>query len=76
MSSRADAVLNMQITLIPILTKSWSISFQQLKDLFVKYDILEYIDTCYEQFNSAGNQGIIDEIEEYIKLQGGTIKEI
>lgn len=76
MKSRADAVLNMQITLIPILTKSWSISFQQLKDLFVKYDILEYIDTCYEQFNSTGNQGIIDEIEEYIKLQGGTIKEI
>ncbi|MBQ7766405.1 MAG: DUF3791 domain-containing protein [Lachnospiraceae bacterium] len=74
MSSRADAVLNMQITLIPILVKSWKLNLQQLSDLFKEYDLLSYIDTCYELFNSTGNQGIVDELEEYIKIQGGTIK--
>ena len=39
-----------------------------------KYDILNYINVYYEVFNSMGNQGIIDELEEYIELQGGTIE--
>lgn len=33
MSSRADAVLNMQITLIPILAKSWKVSLEQLRNM-------------------------------------------
>lgn len=74
MSSRADAVLNMQITLIPILAKSWNMNFRQLSTLFKEYDVLSYIVVCYEMFNSTGNQGIINELEEYIKIQGGTVK--
>ena len=74
MSSREDAVLNMQITLIPILAKSWNMSYLQISELLKKFDILNYIDICYEEFNSTGNQGILDELEEYIELQGGTIK--
>lgn len=74
MSSRADAVLDMQITLIPILAKSWNVSLEQLRGILEKYDILNYIDICYEAFNSMGNQGIIDELEEYIEIQGGTIE--
>lgn len=73
MKSRDDAVLNMQITLIPILTQSWKLNLQQLNSLFQKYDLLNYIDICYEQFNSTGNQGIIDELEDYIRIQGGII---
>lgn len=73
MTSRDDAVLNMQITLIPILAQSWKLNLQQLNSLFQKYDLLNYIDICYEQFNSTGNQGIIDKLEDYIRIQGGTI---
>lgn len=74
MSSREDAVLNMQISLIPLLADSWKVSISQLSELFKQYDVLGYIDTCYEMFNSTGNQGIIDEIEEYIEIQGGTVR--
>lgn len=58
MSSRADAVLDMQITLIPILAKSWKVRLEQLRDILDRYDLLNYIDICYEAFNSMGNQGI------------------
>lgn len=44
MSSREDAVLNMQITLIPILAESWKLSLEQLRDIFKEYDVLNYID--------------------------------
>lgn len=74
MRSRADAVLNTQITLIPILAESWKLSLEQLRDIFKEYDVLNYIDICYEAFNSTGNQGIVDELKEYIEIQGGTIK--
>lgn len=74
MNKREVAVLNMQITLIPILLNHWSINLQKLHDIFDKYDILSYIDICYESFNSTGNQGIIDELEEFIQIQGGDIK--
>ena len=74
MSSREDAVLNMQISLIPLLVDSWKVNLSQLSELLRQYDILGYIDICYEMFNSTGNQGIIDEIEEYIEIQGGTVR--
>lgn len=41
---REDAVLNMQLTLIPILGKEWNVSLPELSDLFQKYDIPAYID--------------------------------
>lgn len=42
--------------------------------MFVKYDMLSYIDVSYEIFNSMGNQGIINDLEDYIKLQDGSIE--
>ena len=32
-----------------------------------------YIDVCYENYNSTGNQGIIDELREFIEMQGGSV---
>lgn len=74
MKNREDAVLNMQLTLIPVLANSWKVSLDELKNIFEKYDILSYIDICYEVYNSTGNLGIIEDLEEYIEIQGGTIK--
>ena len=44
-----------------------------LSEIFSKYDVLGYIDVCYEKYNSTGNQGIIDDLKEYIEMQGGSI---
>lgn len=40
----------------------------------MKYDVPGYIDACYEKYNSTGNQGIIDDLKEYIEMQGGSIE--
>ena len=71
--AREDAVLNMQLMLIPILTKAWHVSLGQLSEIFIKYDVLSYIDVCYESFNSTGNPGIIEDLREYIEMQGGSV---
>ncbi len=73
MSVRDKEVLNMQLVLIPILVKRWNKSFAELAVLFSKYDVLGYIDVCCESYNSMGNQGIIDDLREYIEMQGGNV---
>ena len=73
MDAREKEVLNMQLILIPILAKAWNKTYFELSDMFKTYDILSYIDVCYEKYNSTGNQGIIDDLKEYIEMQGGNI---
>ena len=73
MSMRDKEVLNMQLVLIPVLAEAWNKSYSELSDLFKKYDVLNYIDICYENYNSTGNQGIIDDLQEYIEMQGGRV---
>ena len=69
MSIREKEVLNMQLVLIPILAKAWKKTYSELSDLLKKYDVLSYIDVCYEAYNSTGNQGIIDDLQDYIEMQ-------
>ena len=74
MNAREKEVLNMQLVLIPILARAWGKSYAELSDVLKKYDVLSYIDVCYENYNSLGNQGIIDDLEDYIKMQGGDVR--
>ena len=74
MNSRDKEVLNMQLTLIPILAQAWNKPYSELSDIFKKYDVPGYIDVCYEKYNSTGNQGIIDDLKDYIEMQGGSIE--
>ena len=74
MSTRDKEVLNMQLVLIPLLAKAWNKSYEQLAVIFEKYDVLGYIDVCYEKYNSTGNQGIIDDLREYIEMQGAALR--
>ena len=73
MSMRDKEVLNMQLVLIPILAKAWKKTYSELSDLLKKYDVLSYIDVCYEAYNSTGNQGIIDDLQDYIEMQGSLL---
>ena len=73
MSMRDKEVLNMQLVLIPVLAEAWKKTYSELSDLLKKYDVLSYIDVCYENYNSTGNQGIINDLEDYIEMQGGRV---
>ena len=73
MNVRDKEVLNMQLVLIPVLAEAWKKTYSELSDLLKKYDVLSYIDVCYENYNSTGNQGIIDDLQDYIEMQGGRV---
>lgn len=64
--SRSDNVLNMQITIANSIKKDWNIDYSQVSDLLNKYDLLSYIDACYEEYNSMGIKGILQDLRAYI----------
>lgn len=64
--SREENVLNMQITIANNMKHEWNIDFCEVSELLDKYDLLSYIDGCYEIFNSMGIKGILQDLKSYI----------
>lgn len=71
--TRADNVLNMQITIANCMKQEWNIDFTTVSDLLDKYDLLSYIDICYEKYNSMGIKGILDDLKSYIDAVEGLV---
>ena len=63
---RNDNVLNMQITIANNMKQEWQIDYGKVSDLLEKYDLLQYIDTCYEEYNSMGIKGILLDLKSYM----------
>lgn len=70
--SREENVLNMQITIANNMKQEWNIDFCKVSELLDKYDLLSYIDTCYEIYNSMGIKGILQDLKSYMN----TIEEV
>lgn len=64
--TRNDNVLNMQITIANCMKQEWNLDFSKISDILDKYDLLSYIDTCYEEYNSIGIKGIMQDLKSYI----------
>ncbi len=64
--TRADNVLNMQITIANCMKEEWNINFCEVSDLLDKYDLLPYIEICYEEYNSMGIKGILEDLKSYM----------
>lgn len=71
--SRSDNVLNMQITIANCMKQEWNIDFHGVSDLLDKYDLLSYIDICYEEYNSMGIKGILQDLKDYIDAIEGAL---
>jgi len=64
--TRNDNVLNMQITIANSMKEEWNIDYSKVSDLLEKYDLLQYIDICYEEYNSMGIKGILLDLKSYM----------
>ena len=71
--SREENVLNMQITIANNMKQEWNIDFCKVSDLLDKYDLLPYIDTCYETYNSMGINGILQDLKSYMDAIEGAV---
>lgn len=65
-TTRNEKVLNMQITIANSMKQEWKIDYSKVSDLIEKYDLLQYIDASYEEYNSMGMKGILLDLKSYI----------
>ena len=63
---RAENVLNMQITIANQMKQEWNIDYCKVSELLEQYDLLPYIDACYETYNSMGIKGILQDLKSYM----------
>ena len=66
-----DPVAAMQTHIARLYRRRHNISIQEFLDLDRKVDILGYIERGYELFHLIGEEGILDEIDEYCNAQLG-----
>ena len=53
--------------------QEWNIDFCKVSELLDKYDLLPYIDTCYESYNSMGINGILQDLKSYMDAIEGAV---
>ena len=51
----------------------WKKSMQDFLFMDEKYGILKFLLLGYESFHLTGEEGVAEEVEEFIKEQGGTL---
>ena len=71
--TRADNVLNMQITIANCMKQEWGIDYGVVSNLLNEYDLLSYIDICYEEYNTMGIKGILQDLKSYMDAVKGAV---
>ena len=71
--TRADNVLNMQITIANCMKQEWGVEYGNVSDLLDEYDLLSYIDICYEEYNTMGIKGILQDLKSYMDAVKGAV---
>ena len=71
--TRADNVLNMQITIANCMKQEWGVDYGIVSDLVDEYDLLSYIDICYEEYNTMGIKGILQDLKSYMDAAKGAV---
>ena len=67
-----NQVLFLQIEIVNEYMRRYAVSLDEFIKLDEKYAILEFIEDGYEPLHLTGNEGILEEIQEYINAQSVT----
>lgn len=68
-----DDLFLIQIHLFRLAQEKWNLNEQTCSEIFNKYKIYDYIETCYEFFHVQGDEANLSDIEEYLKNNGAEL---
>ena len=64
-----NQILYLQICIARLFMERKKMPLAKFLELDKKYGILKFLEIGYEPFHLTGHEGIIDEVEDYIKMQ-------
>ena len=66
---KLNQVAHLQTEIAHAYMRAYKLKPSDFIDLDQKYGILRFIEVGYEPFHLTGTQGVIDEVDDYIRIQ-------
>lgn len=63
-------IIYMQTRIIRRASEEWKKSMEEISEIFTRYNVLQYIEQCFDMFHMEGDEAILADIEEYLKNKG------
>ena len=71
--SEKDDLFLIQVRLFRLAQNTWNLDAQACSAIFNKYDVYDYIKTCYGFYHIQGDEANLADIVEYLKNKGAEI---
>lgn len=71
--NKRDDIFMIQVRLFRLAQLKWDKSAEECEQLFKKYELNEYIETCYEEYHVQGDEANLADLEHYLKVKGLSI---
>lgn len=71
--NQEDNLFFMQVRLFRLAQIRWKKKVTDCEDIFDKYELNDYIETCYEEYHVQGDESNLDDIEKYLYNKGAII---
>ncbi len=62
-----EDLYQIQVRLFRLAQLKWDISASKCSEIFNRYDIYGYIETCYEIYHVQGDEASLADIEKYLE---------
>lgn len=72
MNQQEDIFL-LQVRLYRLAQLKWNVDSKRCSEIFNKYKIYDYIETCYESFHVQGDEANFDDIMKYLNNIGAEL---
>jgi len=70
---KSDDLFLIQIRLFRLAQQKWNFDEEECLEIFNKYNIFDYIETCYDFFHIQGDDANLSDIESYLKNNGAEL---
>ncbi|SFH92390.1 Protein of unknown function [Pseudobutyrivibrio sp. OR37] len=71
--NKRDDIFMLQVRLFRLAQLKWDKSAEECEQIFKKYGLNEYIETCYEEYHVQWDEANLADLEHYLKVKGLSI---
>lgn len=68
--SEKSQIIFMQARIIRLASEELGMSIQKINELFGEYDVLGFIEECFDLFHMEGDYAVFDDVLLYLKNKG------
>ena len=68
--NKRDDLFMLQVRLFRMAQLKWNKSAVECEQIFKKYKLNEYIETCYEEYHVQGDETNLADLEHFLKVKG------